>query len=138
MDVLHPPRGWVGRTANEQSVVMLLRHEGRSILLTGDVEGAGLEALLRQPARPVDVLQAPHHGSGRLDVEGLLRWCRPGLVVSCQGPPAGGRTGQTYRDAGIEFWPTWQHGAVTVRSGRGGLSARGHRGGEWEAARQEE
>src|SRR5262249_12950267 len=91
IDVLHPPRGWVGQATNEQSIVLLLRHDERSLLLTGDLEGAGLAALLRQPAREIDVLQAPHHGSARLDVEGLLRWCRPRLAVSCQGAPVSGR-----------------------------------------------
>lgn len=128
IDVLHPPRGWVGRTTNEQSVVLLIRHADRSLLLTGDLEGEGLAALLRQPPREIDLLQAPHHGSGQFDVEGLLRWSRPRLAVSCQAAPTSDRTGQRYRSAGVPLWTTWQHGAITVSAGRGGLRVRGHRG----------
>lgn len=133
IDVLHPPRGFVG-TTNEESVVLLLTHAGRSVLLTGDLEGAGLAALLRQPARRTDVIQAPHHGSSKPDAEGLLRWCSPRLAVSCQAAPADGRTAERYHKVGVEFWTTWKHGAVSVSVGPDGVSAAGHRGGQgrWE------
>jgi competence protein ComEC len=130
LEVLHPPRGWQGTTANENSVVVQVRHADHLLLLTGDLEGAGLDALLRQPARQVDVMQAPHHGSHRIDVDGLMRWARPRLVVSCQRQP--GRRVPPYARPGTAFWTTWEHGAITVRSGPSGLTARGHRKGELE------
>jgi competence protein ComEC len=129
LDVLHPPRGWQGRTANENSVVVQVRHADRLFLLTGDLEGAGLAKLLQQPRRQVDILQAPHHGSRRIDVDGLMHWARPRLVVSCQGQPSG-RAPPPYAREGTDFWTTWQLGAIMVKSGASGMKVRGHRRGE--------
>ena len=50
-----PPRGWRGINANENSVVLQVRHQESVILLTGDIEGAGLAALLRQPLLNKDI-----------------------------------------------------------------------------------
>jgi competence protein ComEC len=127
LEVLHPPRGWLGRTANENSVVVQVRHAERVLLLTGDLEGAGLATVLQQPPRQVDVMQAPHHGSRRIDVDGLMRWARPRLVVSCQGQPQS-RAVPNYARQGTTYWTTWEHGAIMVSSGTSGLSVRGHRG----------
>jgi competence protein ComEC len=131
LDVLHPPPRWLGRTANENSVVVEVRHADNLLLLTGDIEGAGLATLLQQPPRKVDILQAPHHGSRRIDVESLMRWARPRLVVSCQGQPAG-RAPPRYEREGTAFWTTWQHGAIMVTSSTSGLKVSGHRRGELE------
>ncbi len=133
VDVLHPPAGWRGRTANENSVVLLVRHGEGSILLTGALQVAGLAAMLQQPRRPVDVLQAPHHASARIDVAGLLRWCKPRLVVSSQAAP---RTSSKspYEGGPWLFWTTYERGAVTVRSEAAGLAARGYRSGQIELA----
>jgi len=126
--VLHPQPGWRGRTANENSVVLLVRHGEASTLLTGDLEGAGLATLLQQPRPPVDVLQVPHHGRTRIDVEGLLRWCAPRLVVSSQAAPRGGGK-SPYEGGPWVFWTTYDRGAVTVRSEASELAVRGYRSG---------
>src|SRR5205085_12343422 len=90
MEVLHPPRQGPAGVENVRSLVLLVRHGPHRFLLTGDLEGEGLALLLRQPARPVDMLMAPHHGSRRIgDLEGLLAWAGPRLIVSCQGLPRG-------------------------------------------------
>jgi competence protein ComEC len=124
MEVLHPPAGFRLGNANARSVVLEVRCAGHAILLTGDLEGEGLAEVLASPGREVDVLMAPHHGSHRIDVTALAQWCRPGLVVSCQGPPRGaGRAPGLYREAGAVFWATQDHGAVTVRVGVEGMRA---------------
>jgi competence protein ComEC len=125
LDVLHPPAGWAGGTENSRSVVVQVRYKGRSVLLTGDLEAEGLTRVLHQPARAVDVLQVPHHGSLRVDLPGLAHWCRPGLAVSCQGAPRSPRSWKL----DCPLWMTWEHGAVTVEWGEG-LSASGHRSGQ--------
>ena len=51
--------------------------------------------MLQSRPRKVDVLQAPHHGSARVDVLSLLRWCEPGLVASCQAAPRNGNPGRS-------------------------------------------
>src|SRR5262249_18175834 len=99
-----------------------VRHAGHRILLTGDLEGSGLEMFLRQERRRIDVLQAPHHGSPKANNDQLADKTRPRVVVSCQGPPrAVGSPLEAYRKVGAEVVPTWTHGAVTVRSHASGL-----------------
>ena len=120
--VLHPPATGPEGNENTRSMVLEVRHAGHSILLTGDLEGLGLETVLRTERRRFDVLQAPHHGSPKANVEALAVWARPRVVVSCQGPPrAVGHPLEVYRTVGAEVVPTWPHGAVTVRSHASGL-----------------
>lgn len=122
--VLHPPAGFTGSNENTRSLVLEVRHRGHAILLTGDLEKEGLYHLLRSPPRAIDVLQAPHHGSTSIDGRALLRWCGPGLVVSCQGAPRGAKSAEAiYRQDGVEWWTTHARGAITVRSGARGLTA---------------
>jgi competence protein ComEC len=73
VEVLHPPPGRPYRFArselNESSYVLRLHHEGRRVLITGDVEREAQADLL---ARAVDQLRAelftvPHHGSQTSD-----------------------------------------------------------------------
>jgi competence protein ComEC len=62
-----------GSTANEASVVLLAEVRGVRVLLTGDVEPEGQEALARSfPGLRVDVLKVPHHGSRYQDEPWLL------------------------------------------------------------------
>jgi len=111
--------------------VLLLRHADQTILLTGDLEKAGLERVLTLPAPRIDVLMAPHHGSRTANTPGLAEWSRPRVVVSCQGPPRGWLSRpEPYTNKGATFLGTWPHGAVTVRSSRAGLIVETYRSGQ--------
>jgi competence protein ComEC len=123
-DVIHPPiRGPEGNE-NARSLVLLVRHAGHRILLTGDLEGLGLSRVLSLPATAVDVLQAPHHGSPASNKPALATWAQPKLVISCQGPPRyAAAVSDPYSPSGAVFWSTWPHGAVTVLSRHGALTA---------------
>src|SRR6266545_3029233 len=101
-EVLHPPRTLEGeetralRMGNEntRSLVLLVRHEGHTILLTGDLEGEGQRIATAKPVAPVDVMLAPHHGAKNANAPkgtqenpepGVMAlWARPKLVVSSQ------------------------------------------------------
>jgi competence protein ComEC len=122
LDVLHPPAAGPEGNENARSLVLCVRHAGHTLLLTGDLEGPGLEQVLRLAPHGCDVMQAPHHGSRRLDAAGLTAWARPRLVVSCQGRPRGA-PGQpeAYTQGGCQFLGTWPEGAVTIISHRSGL-----------------
>jgi competence protein ComEC len=62
-----------GSTANEASVVLLVEVHGVRMLLSGDVEPEGQEALAAAlPGLRVDVLKVPHHGSRYQDEDWLL------------------------------------------------------------------
>jgi competence protein ComEC len=122
MRVLHPPSQGPDGNENARSMVLLVEYEGHKILLTGDLEGPGLERVLSMPPLPVDVLMAPHHGSRTANVPELARWARPKVVVSCQGKPRGSPEGRDpYTSLGARLLCTWPAGAVTVRSSREGL-----------------
>jgi competence protein ComEC len=121
LEVLHPPERGPEGVENTRSLVLRLRHAGHTILLTGDLEGAGLERLLTLPAEPVDVLMAPHHGSRFANTAELARWAQPKLVVACQGPPTRPARADPYTARGIPYLGTWPHGAITIRSHATGL-----------------
>ena len=121
-EVLHPPPVGPEGNENARSLVLLVRHAGHTVLLTGDLEGPGLARVLMLPAVRADVLMAPHHGSRTANTAELARWARPKVVISCEGPPPGpARPAEPYTAMGAIFLGTWPHGAVTVRSHASGL-----------------
>jgi competence protein ComEC len=122
MAVLHPPAAGPPGNENARSLVLRVRHGGHAILLTGDLEGPGLERLLQLPSQKMDVLMAPHHGSKAANPAALAAWARPRVVVACQGPVEPGRGPNPYDQQGARYLGTWPHGAVTVQSGPAGLS----------------
>ena len=89
LEVLHPPAVGPEGNENARSLVLEVRHAGHTLLLTGDLEGSGLERLLSMRPRRIDVFQAPHHGSKASNVPALAEWARPRVAVSSQGPPRG-------------------------------------------------
>jgi competence protein ComEC len=123
MEVLHPPAAGPEGNENARSLVLLVRHAGHSILLTGDLEGRGLQRVVGEiPPQHVQVMMAPHHGSHLTNTEELAQWARPRVVISCQGrPPPSREVRQRYQQVGAQVLDTHQHGAVTVRSHASGL-----------------
>src|SRR5260370_21418490 len=112
IDVLHPPATGPEGNENARSLVLDIRHAGHRILLTGDLEGPGLERVLALPSLPTDVLMAPHHGSKVSNKSDLAAWARPRVVVSCQGPPRGLPVlDAIYTPLGAQGFGTWPHGA---------------------------
>ncbi|MBI3410315.1 MAG: ComEC/Rec2 family competence protein [Planctomycetes bacterium] len=116
MEVLHPPPTGPEGNENSRSLVLHVRNQGLSMLLTGDLEGLGLDRVLAMPRRELDVLMAPHHGSRTSNKNELAEWARPKVVVSCQGPPKSKpREPNPYEARGAVYLTTWTHGAVTFR-----------------------
>jgi len=122
IEVLHPPAKGPAGVENVRSMVLRVRHADHTILLTGDLEGAGMECVLAEPTMPIDVLMAPHHGSKSANTPRFAEWAKPSVVVSCEGPPrAMMRAAEPYTAMGATFLGTWPQGAVTVRSRDGSL-----------------
>jgi competence protein ComEC len=118
LDVLHPPEVGPSGNENARSLVLLVRHAGHSILLTGDLEGLGLARVLAMPPHPVDVLQAPHHGSRVSNIPNLAAWASPKFVVSSQRSPLNlKRQVDPYKERGADYLRTNERGAVTIRCG---------------------
>lgn len=94
--IAHPVSGrpclpWLGGdgpTINGHSVVLRLVYGSVSILLPGDINRAGAEHLLADPAirarLAAHVFKAPHHGSQDFAPE-LLDWVRPQVTVISSG-----------------------------------------------------
>lgn len=116
LQVLHPELLNTYTEDNPASLTVLLTHKTRKILLTGDLDGDGLETLLTQSdAGPIDILLSPHHGSFTANTRDLDRWARPQyLIVS------GGRKQtipylkQVY-SAATEILTTRTHGAINCQ-----------------------
>jgi competence protein ComEC len=117
MDVLHPPASGPEGNENTRSLVLRVRHAGHTLLLTGDLEGTGLERVLDLPPEHVDILMAPHHGSKLSNKPELADWARPRVVIACQGPPRGvSQPSEPYSQHGTRVYGTWPHGAITIHS----------------------
>ena len=79
--VLHPSAARVAGNDNANSVVLQVEYQGQGLLLTGDIESEGLDQLLQQSDRDVELAMAPHHGSIRSRPDVFCQWCSPDMVV---------------------------------------------------------
>jgi competence protein ComEC len=141
LDVLHPPAIGPEGNENTRSLVLLMRHEGHTILLTGDLEGEGQRLTTSRSIAPVDVMLAPHHGAKNANAPKgppekpepgvMAAWARPKLVVSSQ--RVGTSTDHLYASyggVGATVWDTPATGAATIRSHSSGVIAETFRTGE--------
>ena len=116
MRVLQPAADSQHENDNANSVVVAIDYGGRRILLTGDLEEAGLETLLARERLKADVILSPHHGSPRANTPELAAWCRPDWVI-VSGGRARGNSLQKLRDVygpTARVLSTWESGAVSV------------------------
>lgn len=113
LEVLHPDELGVLGSDNANSLVLGVEYAGRRILLPGDLESPGVEALLAQEPYDCDLLLAPHHGSHRSNPPGFAAWCRPERVVISSGQPRG-EARSAYSRAGAEVSSTHETGEVSV------------------------
>ncbi len=123
IEVLHPPRlGTAGRD-NANSILLFVKFAGQSILLPGDLESPGLEAVMAESPLDCDILMAPHHGSSRSDPPGFAAWCTPNwVVVSGRHQGADQQvTAASYRGVGAEVLHTADRGAATFTLGEQGI-----------------
>ena len=120
-DVLWPARiiEGEGSAPNNASLVLLARHGGIRILLTGDIEPAAQRAMLVPWSGPeVDVLKVAHHGSAFQEGR-LLAAARPRLALisvgrdNDYGHPAGATLAGLTR-AGVVVGRTDRDGALAV------------------------
>jgi len=115
IQVLHPAAADTFRNDNAASLVLHIGYAGRGILLTGDLQADGLESLLAQPPRPVDLLLAPHHGDRTANSPDLARWAAPRWVVASA--PARLDTGilSDRYGSGVPVYSTGVSGAIECR-----------------------
>jgi competence protein ComEC len=124
IEVLHPPAGLVPGTApesNDNSVVLRVTKGAVSVLLTGDIEEAGLPWLLaHEGALRSSALKVPHHGS-RLGEAGarFFHAVGPSVAVLSVGRihhlPAP-ETVRALEAVGAAVYSTKTHGAIRLRT----------------------
>ena len=105
---------------NDSSLVIMVEVAGLRLLLTGDVEPPGQQAILNTAADlRADVLKIPHHGSARQDPEFIAAAQARVAIASAgidndYGHPAP-RTVQLVRSLGMTLLRTDQNGSVAIR-----------------------
>lgn len=125
ISVLWPDEHLLSGTAtdlNNNSVVLLVEHGRVRVLLSGDVEQAGEEALLgKRASLRAHVLKVAHHGGGGATQREFLGAVAPAVAVIMCGAgnpydhPAE-RTLDSLRSAGVTVYRTDVHGTVVVES----------------------
>lgn len=119
---LHPDKDFTGTSANACSTTLSLTYGAFRMLLTGDLEGEGEEAVqkrLSQSQTPHTVLKVAHHGSKNSTGEAFLAAVRPkAAVISCG---KNNRYGHPHadllkrlRDAKAKIYQTPECGAVRI------------------------
>lgn len=121
-EILHPPAsgctpGQTDGGDNGNSVVIRISYGRHAFLLTGDLEGAGLDELLAEQADAVQVLLAPHHGSRNSRPAEIVRWADPSVVVISAGAglPITAVQPVYARNGALVFW-THRDGMIEITS----------------------
>lgn len=119
LKILHPSAEQLTKdstnNANENSLVILLEHLGRSILLTGDLDASQAGFLENDSPVKLDLLMAPHHGGKSQNYQALLDWGQPTFVVI-----TGGRfqrnieSEKSLRSKGFSVLNTYSNGCIQV------------------------
>lgn len=113
--------------ANDTSLVLRVSHQGRSILLTGDIEERALAALLQRGDLHADVLILPHHGDVEPSTRAFVQAVAPSAVVRSSNQRLSETTnGLDDVVAGIPMYNTAEHGAVTITIDHGVVTVAGH------------
>ncbi|MFO0956044.1 MAG: ComEC/Rec2 family competence protein [Isosphaeraceae bacterium] len=126
---LHPPAGWrPDAPDNGRCLVIAVESLGRRLLLTGDIEGVGLDRLIRsgEPGG-FDAVLSPHHGGRAANPPAFYRWADPGQVLVSQARPQPGSADVVATSAGerTPIRKTWEQGAITLRWDADGIVAAG-------------
>lgn len=102
------------RSSNDSSLVVRVDAPGVSMLVAGDLETAGIDALLASPVLArADVLILPHHGQREPRLGLLLERVAPRLALaSRRGPWPRGEGPRLAGRIGASLWSTAEHGAI--------------------------
>ena len=114
MQILQPVAATSYSSDNAASVVLEIEYQRRRILLTGDVDDDGLDELLKQPTRKVDVLMAPHHGAPTANPRELAAWANPTFVVASAPNPAYQKELESHYGSATRVIMTPESGAITT------------------------
>jgi competence protein ComEC len=114
MRILQPVAATSYNSDNAASIVLELEYQKRRILLTGDLDKDGMDELLKQPARKVDVLMAPHHGAPSANSLELATWASPTFAIASAPTPAYQKDLESNYGPKTRVIMTSESGAVTA------------------------
>lgn len=113
--ILSPPRAGTGGSDNSDSLVLTVDSQGYRILLTGDLEGPGLQQLLSRPPVHCDLVMAPHHGSFNSDPTEFMNWCQPAtIIISGESSRIRQSAVNIFSRHNRSVYRTDQHGAIRI------------------------
>ena len=99
---------------NSASIVLSIEYQGQRILLPGDLEKEGLEALLQTRASHFDLVMAAHHGSPHSDPLRFCAWATPQyLAISCGAGKFSPVIGDAAQNYNCQLLRTDTSGAIT-------------------------
>lgn len=124
--LLGPAPAFEGKE-NDRSCVLRVAAAAGSVLLTGDIERVGENALIQQWGNGLhsDVVVVPHHGSKSSSTSEFIRAVQPRMALipvgylNRFGFPAASVV-ERYRHMGADIWSTAQEGAITFETGHHG------------------
>jgi competence protein ComEC len=130
-EVLHPQPA-AEQSRNDSSCVVLIRGRDGTTLLTGDIEIDAERALLDGGVPRVDVVVAPHHGSGTSSSSLFVATTRPDVTIFSTGyrnrwgmPRAD--VVERWQKAGARTFDTSTSGAITATFAAGNVQVREQR-----------
>ena len=113
IEVLHPPAMGVSGSDNSNSIVLEITYQGRRILLPGDLEAPGLQAVLAKTPCKYDLVMAPHHGSLHSEPHAFAAWSQPDWVVVSSGHGHDVQVvSEVYQEIGAQVLETAKSGAI--------------------------
>ncbi|MDR3232494.1 MAG: ComEC/Rec2 family competence protein [Planctomycetaceae bacterium] len=115
--ILHPPKTVFPQYSetNDASIVLRFEHCGKSIMLTGDLDGnEPAPFLLTEPVH-TDTVMIPHHGGKSNQTKRLLDWATPDILLFSAGKMTYRKKAMDeYRRQGFEVHNTFEDGAVIL------------------------
>lgn len=115
-----PERTYDGEVGNASSMVLLLKYGKFDMLLTGDVEGKGEDALKEKVfSNWIDVLKVAHHGSKNSTGEEVIANLNPkiGFISAGRENQYGHPSKETLKrleEHGVEIYNTQESGSVWI------------------------
>lgn len=110
---------------NDNSLCLLVKHQGTTILYPGDAEDHGIDWIIKKDATTdIDCLIAPHHGSATGNHRALLNHCQPDqIIISSAHDYQHGRFNHPHKEfltaldqRDIETYWTAVHGNIKVQA----------------------
>ncbi|MCH1496371.1 MAG: ComEC/Rec2 family competence protein [Rubripirellula sp.] len=116
-NILHPQPRIHYESDNASSLVLDIRFSGQSVILPGDIDGEGIQDLIRTPlGLNRGFVMAPHHGRFSEETESFLDWSLPSCcLISGSSDVSRTEVADLLKDRQIAILSTAAHHALRIR-----------------------